>query len=157
MLFFTVLYTVWRPIGRKVSSGYQVGCIIASASVQQPVERFKSYLQNITTDWMLHSVFIWYGASVWKGICMALSLDVTQIRYKVHNDLPECKLTPYCIVMVNLSLKFIVLGVCCLTIALVFPPRTEHKFESATFAGARSRRQRTNESMPKLQQGYPGK
>ena len=60
---------------------------------------------------------------------------ITQIRYKVHSDLPECKLTPYCIVMVNLSLKFIVLGVCCcLTIALVFPPRTEHKFESATFA-----------------------
>ena len=54
--------TVGRPLNRDVklfsfgSSGYQLGCTVAAVSVQWPVEQVKNALQNITTEWTLHSV-----------------------------------------------------------------------------------------------------
>ena len=37
-------------------SDYQLGCTVDAVSAQWPVERVKNDLQNITTEWMPHSV-----------------------------------------------------------------------------------------------------
>ena len=39
-----------------VRSGYQLGCTVAAVSAQRPLEHGKNALQNITTEWMTHSV-----------------------------------------------------------------------------------------------------
>ena len=40
------------------SSGYQLGCTIARVSAQWPMEHVINSLQNITTDWTPHSVYV---------------------------------------------------------------------------------------------------
>ena len=49
-------YTVGLPLCH--SSRYPLGCTVAAVSVQWLVEHIKNDLQNITTEWTLHSVNI---------------------------------------------------------------------------------------------------
>ena len=61
-----------RPFGRNVlfdiwSSVIQLGWKVTNVSAQRPVEHFKRTLQNITTDWMLHSVLCNAGRYWWRN------------------------------------------------------------------------------------------
>ena len=56
------VYTLGLPLSHYVffyfrSFGYQLGCITATASAQQPVEHVKNALHNIMTEWMPQSVW----------------------------------------------------------------------------------------------------
>ena len=45
-----------RALTKKSDSGYQLGCTIAPESAHRPEKHVKNALQNITTDWIPHSV-----------------------------------------------------------------------------------------------------